>query len=432
MADHKKISRRDMLKMMGGAAAAGAFSFAPMNLPNLNFNRRQTTTLQMLSHSSPQTESYRRAGEAFAAKTGISLNITEVPFNELQVKMMTELLAKTGKYDIIPITNAMLYPAAAYLQDLTSLFTDELKADLSPASIENATDLKGVLRGLPTLNSLPANFVRTDLLEKAGLSAPTTWEEYVEVTKALTIEASGDQPKIWGSLIEASSKAVQPAFKLVGWFYQAGGSLADADLKPTINSDANVEALQFVSDLINVHQVAPLESAEMIYEDVHNLFIQGRGGTAINWQYMVGMGNGDQSLVKDKFAVAPVPMGKEKGVVVDHWVLALPADSANQDAAREFASFVLEIDQQKDLLKSEGLVARYSAMDPSDPNVKAANPFIDAWVEELKWARPLPKWEKINDVMLRISVAMNTAVTLAATPKEALDDAQKEIETLLA
>ncbi len=433
MSTPTKISRRSILKLLGSAAAAGALPVvAPFGSPLFNVNKLQAaTTLEMISHSAPQTESFKRAGAAFKAKTGIGLNVTEVPFNDLQVKLMTELLAQTGKYDVAPVTNAMVYPAAEYLEDLTDLFTKDLMDDLSPASIENMKDLKGVLRGMPTQNSSPANFYRTDLLDAAGMKPPTTWDEYIEVTKALTIEPKDGSPKIWGSLIEASAKAIQPAFKLAGWFFQAGGGLADADLKPTINRAENVVALQFIVDLINVHKVAAPESAEMTYEDVHNLFIQGRGGTAINWQYMVSMGqSSDQSVVKDKFSVAPVPMGKEKGVVVDHWGLVIPKDSKNKDAAKQYVEFCLTKEMQQDLLTSEGLVARYSAMDPADPAVKKANPFIDAWVEELKWAKPLPKWEQLNNVMQRLSVAMNDAVTGASSAQQALDDAQAEVETM--
>jgi ABC-type glycerol-3-phosphate transport system substrate-binding protein len=389
-------------------------------------------TLAMLSHSSPQTESYRRTADIFKQQTGVSVDITECPFNELQPKMMTELLAGTGKFDVLPITNAMLYPAGDYLEDVTDLYTPELKADLPPSGIEHSRDLKGVLKGMPTLSSLPANFYRTDLLDAKGLKPPTTWEEFVNVTQATTIEATGDQPKIWGALIEASAKAVQPAVKLVGWFYQAGGAIQDANGKPTFNLDPNVEALQFIVDLIHKYKVAPPESSEMIYEDVHNMFMQGRGATAINWQYMVGLANtSDQSVVKGKFAVAPVPAHKTNGVNIDHWVMVIPKDSKNKDIVRQYINLVMTVERQQDLLVSEGLVARFSAMDPADPKVKEINPFIDAWVEEMKWATPQPKWEKLNDAWARLSVAMNNATTLTMTPKEALDQAQKEIAALV-
>jgi len=449
----RKISRRDLLKMIGLSTAGAALAAcAPQSAatqapaatqPPAATDAPATTVTQpaaqpaagkltMLSHSSPQTESYRRTAEIFKEQTGTEIEIIECPFNELQPKMMTELLAGTGKYDVLPITNAMLYPAGDYLDDLTDLYTEEIKADLPPSGIEHSRDLKGVLKGMPTLSSLPANFYRTDLLDANGLKPPTTWDEFVTVAQATTIEASGDQPKVWGALIEASAKAVQPAVKLIGWFYQAGGAIQDADGKPTFNMDQNVEALQFVVDLIQKHKVAPPESSEMIYEDVHNLFMQGRGATAINWQYMVGLANtSDDSVVKEKFAVAPVPAGAAKGVNIDHWVMVVPMDSKNKDVSRQYIDLVMTKERQQDLLVSEGLVARFSAMDPNDPAVKKINPFIDAWVEEMKWATPQPKWEKLNDAFARLSVAMNNAVTLTMTPKEALDQAQTEIVTLV-
>lgn len=424
-----KLTRRDMLKIMGTGAAGVALGGA---LPRFNIIKAQSNTLKMLSHSSPQTEVYRRAGEAFEAATGIGLEITETPFSELQPKMMTELLAGTGEYDVFPITNAMLYPAASYLENLEDMYTDELVADLPPAGIEHCRDLEGELKAMPTLSSLPANFYRTDLLEEAGMAAPATWDEFVEVCKATTLEASSSHPKIWGALIEGSAKAVQPAVKLVGWFYQAGGGIVGADNMPTINLDANIEALQFISDLIHVHEVAPPETSEMIYEDVHNMFIQGRGATAVNWQYMVGMANDpEQSLVVDNFSVAPVPAGVTQGVNIDHWVMAVPSDSANQDAAKEYINMVLAEEAQLDMFKTEGLCARLSVMDPSNPEVYEINPFIDAWVEQLGWATPQPKWKNLNEAWMRLSFAMNSAITLSATPQEALDLAQEEIMALM-
>lgn len=428
-----KLNRREMLKLMGAGATSVALSgVGTFRRPQFNVIKARADVLRMLSHSSPQTEVYRRAGEAFEKQTGIKLEITECPFNELQPKMMTELLAGTGKYDVIPITNAMLYSATNYLEDLESMYTEELTADLPPAGIEHCRGLDGTLKAVPTLSSLPANFYRTDLLEDAGMKPPATWDEFVEVCKATTLEASSSHPKVWGALIEGSAKAVQPAVKLVGWFYQAGGGIVGADNMPTINLDANVTALQFIVDLVHVHKVAPPETSEMIYEDVHNMFIQGRGATAVNWQYMVGMANDpNQSLVVDKFAVAPVPAGVTKGVNIDHWVMAVPSDSGNKDVAKEYINLVLSAEHQLDMFKTEGLCARMSVLDPTKTEIHEINPFIDAWVEEMKWATPQPKWKSLNEAWMRLSFAMNSAVTKSATPKEALDRAQEEIMALM-
>lgn len=456
----KKLNRRDMLKLIGmNAIGVTLAACAPAATPTENAASptdapapaveptaagavveptaaapaaETVDKLTMLSHSSPQTESYRRMGEIFKQNTGIALDIIECPYNELQPKMMTELLAGTGAYDVLPITNSMVYPAGDYLDDLADLFTDELKADIPASAIEHATDLKGLIKGMPVISSMPANFYRTDIYEEKGVKPPTTWDEFLEVAKATTIEASGDTPKVWGTLIEASAKAAQPAVKLVGWFYQNGGAIQDENKKPSFNMDENVEALQFVVDLIQKHQVSPMESSEMIYEDVHNMFMQGRGAGAINWQYMVGLANSsDQSTVKGKFAVAPLPKGTTNGVNIDHWVVSIPKDSKKKEAARQYTNLLISKEGQQDMMVAEGVVARVSAMDPNDPKIKEINPFVDAWVEQMKWATPQPKWEKLADAFLRLSVAMNNAVTGTMTSKEALDQAQEEIVALV-
>lgn len=445
---NRKMSRREMLKIFcigtaGATLAACApaatqapttpAESAPADSPtSAPAAPEKVTSLTMLSHSSPQTESYRRMGEVFEKNTGIRLEIIECPYNELQPKMMTELLAGTGTYDLLPITNAMMYPAADYLDDLADLFTEELRADIPPSAIEHATDLKGFLKGMPVISSMPANFYRTDIYEEKGVTPPTTWDEFVEVAKATTIEASGDTPKVWGTLIEASAKATQPAVKLLGWFYQNGGAIQDENFKPTFNRDENVEALQFVVDLIQKHKVSPPESSEMIYEDVHNMFMQGRGAGAINWQYMVGLANSsDQSTVQGKFAVAPLPKGVTYGVNIDHWVVSIPKDSKKKEAARDYVNLLISKEGQQDMMIAEGVVARVSAMDPNDPKIQEINPFVDAWVEQMKWATPQPKWEKLADALLRLSVGMNNAVTGTMTAKEALDQVQEEVVALV-
>ena len=422
-----------MLKVLGTGAAVVAATGAKVTAAEAkplapSVIHAAPTAINLLCQTAPQTESLRRTGQIFQQQTGIGVNITEVPYNSLQPKMMTELIAGSGKYDVFPITNAMMYPAAQYLADISAMLTPDLRKDLSPGSIDSCRDLAGVLRALPLENSLPANFYRTDIYKQHGLKPPTTWEEYLAVCQATT-QASR---RVYGTLIEASAAATQPAIKLLGWFYQNGGHFADKNGKPTVNLPENVEALQFIVDLVHKYKVAAPQAAEMTFQEVHTQFIEGRGASAINWQYMVSLASDPkQSVVVGKFAVAPVPMHKIKAVNIDTWMLVIPNSSKNKDAAMKYVDLVLSTDRQIDLLKSEGLVARFSAMDPKNPKVLAANPFIAPWLEEMKWAVAQPKWNNLGETFFRLSAAMSNAVTLSMTPKAALDQAQKEIVALV-
>lgn len=90
----------------------------------------------------------------------------------------------------------------------------------------------------------PVVFYRTDLFEEAGITEfPKTWEEYEEAAKKLT------KDDVYGTIIEAK-QAGEPVTHLVDWFYQAGGSIIDADNNVTVNSPENAKAFNFMLKLM--------------------------------------------------------------------------------------------------------------------------------------------------------------------------------------
>jgi len=435
------ISRRDFLRL-AGLTSAGAIlsacqptateSAVPTEVsPATPMPEPGTKELNMLIHSSQQVEIFQTLGDRFEADTGISLNMIEVPFADLKTRLMSELLAETGTYDLAVIPAAMLFAATPFLEDTTSLYTDELLNIIPEGALEMAKGTDNVFRGMPFDLIGPANFYRTDIYEEKGLEPPRDWDEWLNVCKQTTIEADGDQPKVWGTLIEASAKAVQPAFKLISWFYQNGGALYDAAQKPTINLDANVEALQFISDMVNVHEVAPREAPEMTYEEVHNMFIQGRGSSAINWSYMTGMADGEDSKVKGNFDVAPWPGNVKEAVLIDSWSVVIPKDSKKIEAGMEFLPYVTTEEGQWDILRIESAFLIPSYFDPNDPKVLEVSPYLGAWIEQAPYSVAQPKWEQLDSINQSISVGMNAALTGAMTAKEALDQVQEEVEALV-
>jgi len=437
MSDKKPtMKRRDFLKLLGVGAAAtvlpscAAGSETPISAPAVVTNQK-AKELSILIHSSQQVDIFKALGERFTQDTGTALNIIEVPFSELKPRLMSELVAGTGVFDLAVITPAMLFAATPYLEDLTTLYTKELLSLIPKGAQDMAKGTDNVFRGMPFDLIGPANFYRTDLYEELGLQPPTNWTEWLEVCKATTIEGEGDQPKTWGTLIEASSKAIQPAVKMVSWFYQNGGSLYDENQQPTLNVDANIEALQFIADMVNVHKVAPAEAPEMTYEEVHNMFIQGRGASAVNWSYMAGLANGDDSKIKGKFGVAPWPGNVQDAVLMDSWTVTVPKDSTKKDSAMEFCPYLTTKEGQMDILRIEDAFLIPSYFDANDPEILEISPYIGAWIGQADAAVAQPKWENLDTIWSSISVAMNAAVTQAMSPKEALDLAQEEAESLV-
>ena len=92
-------------------------------------------------------------------------------------------------------------------------------------------------------------YYNKELLDQAGIDADTikTWDDYVAAGKAFK-EKFPD--KAW-TAVESRS-----IFSAYGLMYQNGGHVYDADGNLVLNSPENAEALQFMSDLVNVDKIA--------------------------------------------------------------------------------------------------------------------------------------------------------------------------------
>jgi ABC-type glycerol-3-phosphate transport system substrate-binding protein len=83
---------------------------------------------------------------------------------------------------------------------------------------------------------------------------------------------------------------------------------------------------------------------------------------------------------------------------------------------------------------SEGVPARLSVMDATKyPAIKEANPNLEPFrkmITETGFAQP--KWVKLSDAYFSMITALQKCILQQATPEQALADAQKEVEALLA
>jgi maltose-binding protein MalE len=81
------------------------------------------------------------------------------------------------------------YAAAKQLLPLDDVFAD-LKDKMIHLEKESFTEVDGVNYGIPWYAETRVLFYHKDLLEKAGVTPPTTWDEWAEAAKKLT---SGEQ-----------------------------------------------------------------------------------------------------------------------------------------------------------------------------------------------------------------------------------------------
>lgn len=123
----------------------------------------------------------------------VTLNPVECSMNDLYTTLITQTTAGTLP-DIFSMSEA--YSANCQemgmgVENLSELLGEEYMSGLLEAAVKNAT-VNDKLVYLPWQNNTTAVVYRKDLFEEKGIEIPKTWDEFLEVAKALTEDLDGD------------------------------------------------------------------------------------------------------------------------------------------------------------------------------------------------------------------------------------------------
>jgi arabinogalactan oligomer/maltooligosaccharide transport system substrate-binding protein len=240
-------------------------------------------------------------------------------------------------------------------------------------------------------------------------------------------------PKTSGELVAMAKKLSSPAtghFGLAYWFsdfyYHAGlmnafgGGVFDGR-KPTLNAPANVKSMELLMKWLG-QGFLPAEPSTAL---ITSLFNEGKAAMVFSGPWFLGeIKNGVD------FGLAPLPKIDEAGgkpmrpwITVEGVYIAAP--SKNKDAAYEFAKFVTDLPAAK-VLALEGRQSPANKGVYADPQV-ANDPVLKAFRQQVDVAVPMPNLPEMTMVWSPATTAMNKIVKKSATPREALDEAQKDL-----
>ncbi|MFZ5817398.1 MAG: extracellular solute-binding protein [Bacillota bacterium] len=294
---------------------------------------------------------------------------------------------------------------------------NELKAKVFPGPL--ATNIyKGKYYGLPLDTNTQVFVYNPEFLSAAGLSAPPkTWDEFKKYLSAF----KGQQDKFGYAPGGTGPWAMLPLF------WSLGGNVTNEDYTKAsgyLNSADSVAALEELNRLLQEGLFA-------------TTLIGGQPGT---WDGYKG-GNYGALLegpwffailgneLKGKMVGAPVPAGKGGSIsVVGGENIVMFKSAKHKEAAWQFIQFLLSDEAQVAMARTGQMPVTHSAS--ANPVMKEAG-YYDAYVEQLKTAKPrtpVPAWNKIDKIL---NDAFESVFRSKATAKEALDKAAKEIDALL-
>lgn len=236
---------------------------------------------------------------------------------------------------------------------------------------------------------------------------------------------SGEMAALAKKLTNAGSGRFGLAYAYNDFYYHAalmngfGGGVFDGR-KPTLNSPPDVKAAEALVNWLG-QGFLPAEPSTAL---ITALFNQGKAPIVFSGPWFLGEISGVD------FGLAPLPTLDEAGgkpmrpwITVEGVYVAAP--SKNKDAAYEFAKFVTDTPAAK-TLALEGRQSPANKAVYSDAQV-AGDPILKAFRQQVDVGVPMPNLPEMTMVWTPATTAMNTIVKKAATPKAALDQAQKEV-----
>jgi len=367
----------------------------------------------------------------------IEVVIDYVSYDALHDKITTAMASTPPAYDVFLVDDIWFseFAEAGYIWDVSDKITDDMKENIFEAAWGIST-VNGKVYGMPWLLDEKYFYYNEELLSQAGFSAPpTTWEEMVDMSKAIKEQGIVDYPIVWSwGQIEAS---------ICDWvtlLYGNGGTLVDADGNPTFNDQKGVDTLAWMVQTIDEGVTNP---ASISYgeEDVRNVLSQGNAVFATNWVYMYDLVNfnEEESLVTGKIKMSLMPAFADSGVVsasIDGSMgFAVAAQSPVKDAGWEYVKY----------LTSEDVQSRYSAhllpvwessfegesLNTLMSYTASAETTVPMFKEQFPYSVVRPKVPFYPEASKALQLALQEAFTGQKTPQQALDDAAAKWVTLM-
>ena len=299
--------------------------------------------INVLMVGNPQMEDLAKLTEEnFTADTGIGVNFTILPENELRDRVTQDVATQGGQYDVVTIGayEAPIWAKNGWLKEVGGPAQESEDYDYDDLLDPMVTSLSGEdggLYALPFYGESSFLMYRTDIFEKHGLTMPEepTWPEVAEFAATID-EAEPDMAGIclrglpgWGELFAPLTTVVNT------W----GGTWFTEDWEAKVNAPEFMEATKFYVDLVREH--GQPGAAQSGFTECLNTVSQGRAAMWYDATSAAG------SLEDPEVSGVAGKMGYVRAPVVETeasgwlwaWALAIPETTRKEDAAQQFAQW---------------------------------------------------------------------------------------------
>ncbi|MGR0159217.1 sugar ABC transporter substrate-binding protein [Paenarthrobacter nitroguajacolicus] len=340
---------------------------------------------------------------------GVSVKRETVPGKSLISKVLQQSSSKTLP-DVLMLDNPDLQQIAA-TGALAPLADFKVSTENFAAGVLSAGTYKDKVYGLaPTVNTI-ALFYNKDILAKAGVTPPTTWEELKDASAKLT---AGDQ---YGLAFNANP-TYEGTWQFLPVMWSNGGDEKNIDTKET------EQALQLWTDLVKSGSVSS-SALNWTQADVKDQFLAGKAAMMVNGPWQIPALDKQPTL---QYGVVKIPVREAGQTSVaplggEVWTVPQTGNKARQAKAAEMVACLNSDENQLAMATARNTIPSKTTL--SD-KFASENPKLATFTELIKTARARTGQlgEEWPAQATKIYTAIQTSLTGNASPADALKQAQ--------
>jgi len=328
--------------------------------------------------------------------------------------------------DVFMVDGPWIPLISEHLLDLNEYFDADMLGRFYPALIE-ADTVGGRLVAIPWFTSYGMLYFRTDLLDKYGLEVPQTWDDLGAAAKTIQDGERGDgNDAFWGFVYQGAAYEGLTCDALEWQVSVGGGRILTADGVVDVNNQPAIDIFDKMASWVG--DIVPPEVVTYQEEDSRGVWQAGNAAFMRNWPYAYALGQADDSVIKDKFDVGPLPGGEAgmSAATLGGWSLSVSKYSANPEAAAALVNWLTEFDAAKEYTLQRGEPPVLPALYQDEELIQAL-PYLASSGEILNSAVSRP-FVPAGDQYAKVSELYYTAVnnilsgsTDAASAMESLE-----------
>jgi sorbitol/mannitol transport system substrate-binding protein len=298
-------------------------------------------SLNVLMVNNPQMIDLQRlTAEHFTKETGIKVNFTVLPENDVRDKISQEFSSQAGQYDVATVSNfeIPIYARSKWVASLQPYIDEDPDFDQDDVfePMTKAMSFDGQVYGEPFYGESSFLMYRKDVLQAKGVDMPAnpTWQQVADIAA----QVDNAQPGMRGICLRGQpgwGQLFAPLTTVVNTF---GGTWFTDDWQAQVNAAPFKEATKFYVDLVRAHGESGAPQAG--FTECLNNLIQGNVAMWYDATSAAGSLEAADSPVKGKIGYAPAPVVKTKSSGwLYAWAWGIQEASAKKDDAWKFISW---------------------------------------------------------------------------------------------